>query len=147
MSDIDDLLDGTLDDLADLPEFKPFAPGVHRVIASMELKKINDAQAVELSFKMIEVQELVDPQDEEEGRKPVEGDTANTMFMMNNEFGVGNFKRCAKSLAEGLNMVGATNREIIEAVTDVECLIITSIRADKKDPDRLYLNVKEIAVV
>ena len=38
-------------------------------------------------------------------------------------------------------------REIVEGVKDVECVIISGIRTDKNDPDKHYLNVKEIQVL
>ena len=34
--DIDNLLDGTLDDLADAPEFKPFPLGAHKIVMKWE---------------------------------------------------------------------------------------------------------------
>ena len=143
--DIDNILDGTLDDLADLPEFKPFPPGAHRVLASMELKKIGDSPVVELTLTMQEVLELGEPMAEED--MPKAGDTANTLFFMDNEIGVGKFKATAKVLAEGLGMEENSNREIIEAVTDVECVVHTSVRQDKKDKDKYYLDLKELKIV
>jgi len=141
MSDLDTLLDATLDDLEDLPEFKPFPGGAHRVLASFEAKTVGIKTAIELSFKLLETMELTNPQDEPS--KP--GDTASTLFFLDNEYGVGNFKRCAKPFAEALAF--STNREIVEGVKEVECVIITSIKKDKNDPDKKYLNVKEIQVV
>ncbi len=146
MSNIDDLLDATLDDLEDLPEFKPFPPGAHKVEASFELKKINDKAAIELDFKLLETVELSDPAlPEEEQSKP--GDTSNTMFMLDNEYGRGNLKKTAAPFYEALGC--SSLRELCETAKNIECMIITSIRVDKKDPDdvRRYLNVKEIQVV
>lgn len=139
--DVNDLLDATLDDLEDLPEFKPFPAGAHRVSATFESKEINSKAAIELSFKMIESMELANPQE----AAPNAGDTSNTMFMLDNEYGRGNLKKCATpfGVAMGLSSI----RDIVEQVTDVECMIITSIRPDKNDPDKKYLQVKEIQVV
>ncbi len=143
MSDIDNLLDATLDDLEDLPEFKPFPAGAHRILATLSLKKINDKQAVELDMKAIETAELVNDSDE-----PVkEGDSTSVAFMLDNEFGRGNLKKVTTPLAAGLGMEGATLRDIIEAVTDAECVVVTAIRKDKNDPDKQYTNIKAIEVV
>lgn len=142
MSVLDNLLDSTLDDLQDMPEHKPFAEGAHTVLATLELKEINGAPAVELAFKYVEAIELaanVSPED-----APKVDDTANTMFMMNNEFGQGAFKKIAKVFGEALGT--GSIREIIEQVNDFECHIVTSIRTDKKDPDKKYLHVKELQV-
>ena len=141
MSELDSLLDATLDDLEDLPSFQPFSPGAHKVTASFEEKEINGKAAIELNFIMLETLELADPQ----SAVPKPGDVSNTMFMLDNEFGRGNLKKCATPFGEALNL--STLREIVEGVKEVECVIITSVRTDKKDPDRKYLNVKEIQVL
>ena len=141
MSEIDALLDSTLDDLADLPEFKNFNPGVHRVLVTLSLKEVNKKNVIELSMKGLETLELVTPTDE-----PIkEGDSSSIIFMLDNEFGVGNFKKLATPIAEALGTT--TNRETIEQCDDLECLIVTSLRVDKNDKDRFYLNVKELNVV
>ena len=141
MSELDDLLDVTLDDLEDLPEFKPFPGGAHRALASFEQKEINGKVAVELSLNLMETIEQADPQ--EPASKP--GDSCSTAFMLDNEFGRGNLKKCAMPFGAALNL--GSIREIIEQVKEVECVVITSVRKDKNDPDRKYLNIKEIQVV
>jgi len=141
MSNLDSLLDATLDDLADLPEFKPFPVGAHRVLASFATKEINGKAAVELVFKYQEAVELADLQDAE----PKAGDTSGTVFMLDNEYGQGNLKKCALPFGAALGF--STIREIVEGVQDVECVVITSLRKDKTDPDKVYLVVKEIEVI
>lgn len=138
---VDDLLDATLDDLEDLPEFKPFPPGVHSVIASLELKEVSDKQAVELSFKGKETLELVDSNHE-----PIkEGDEASVLFMLDNEFGRGNMKKLLAPIGQAL---GTGNiREIIEQTTEMDVVIVTSYRRNKEDPTSPYMNVKELQVV
>ena len=137
---MDNLLDATLDDLEDLPEFTPFKPGAHKVTASFDVKEINDKQAVELAFTLVETLELSDPQQE----KDAPGHTSSTMFLLENEYGRGNLKKCAAPFGVALGF--STIREIVEGVKDVECLILTTVRKDKNDPDKVYLNVKEIQV-
>ncbi len=140
MSDLDTLLDATLDDLEDLPSFTPFPPGAHRVLATFEQKDINGKPAIELAFKLIETIEL----ENENNVRPKEGDTSNTMFMLDNEYGRGNLKKCGTPFAEALELKSI--RDVIDQVTDVECIIMTSIRQDKNDPDKKYLQVKEIGI-
>lgn len=144
MSEVDSLLDMTLDDLADLPSFAPFTPGAHRVSATMEKKEINKKPCIELTLKLIETLELADasvPEDEQS--KP--GDTANTLFFLDNDIGQGKFKAAASNFAE---FAGDRNLGVIvEAVTDVECITTTSITIDKQDASKKYLNLHEIAVV
>ena len=141
MSDLDTLLDATLDDLEDLPEYKTFPPGAHKVLATMESKEINNKPAIELSFKYMEVMELVDT----DGVAPVAGDESSTLFFLDNEYGRGNLKAALQSFQEFTG--GSTNREIVEGVKDVECVILTSYGKNKNDPDKPYLNVKEIQVL
>lgn len=140
LSSLDNLLDATLDDLEDLPEFTPFKPGAHKVTASFEEKEINDKQSVELSFVLIETLELADSQDTPD--EP--GHISSIAFMLDNEYGRGNLKKCAVPFGEALGL--QTIRQIVEEVKDVECLILTTVRKDKNDPDRLYLNVKEVQI-
>jgi hypothetical protein len=142
MSDLDNLLDATLDDLEDLPTYNTYPPGGHKVSATLEAKQINSKDAIELSFKYIEVVEL-------EGTDAVEpkaGDESSTLFFLDNEYGRGNLKEALKAFLEFVGE-GSTNRQIIEAVKDVECVILTSYGKNKNDPDKPYLNVKEIHVL
>ncbi len=143
MSEIDSLLDSTLDDLEDLPEFKPFAAGAHRVSLSLSMKEVNDINCVEVALKMIENLELADPNTEEKDI-PKPGDEASCLFMLNNEFGIGKLKKVLAALADTIG--SRNNREIIEGAQGIECVIITSVRVDKNDPDKKYLNIKELQV-
>lgn len=142
MSDImNALLDATLDDIQDLPEFKNYPVGAHKVLATFSTKVISGKDAIDLSFKYQECMGLADENDV----VPAVGDTCSTMFMLDNEYGQGNFKKCAKPFAEALGF--ATLRDIIEGVKDVECIILTGLRADKNDKEKFYMQVKEIQVV
>ena len=138
---LDDLLDCTLDDLEDLPEFKPFPVGAHKVLITLALKEINNKQAVELDIKAIETIELINATD-----TPLkEGDSTSIAFFMDNEFGRGALKKVAIPLAEALET--GSIRELIEECKGVECMIVTSLRKDKNDPDKFYTNIKELAVL
>ena len=140
LDQMSDLLDAQLDDLEDLPEFKPFNPGAHKVTATFAEKEINGKQAVELGLKLIETLELSDPQ----LTPDAPGTSCSMAFFLDNEFARGNLKKCAMPFGAALGY--STIREIVEGVKDVECLVLTTLRKDKNDPDRFYLNVKEIQV-
>jgi hypothetical protein len=141
-SSIDMLLDCTLDDLKDLPSFKPFQAGAHRVTASWGTKDINGIGYLTLDFKMLETVELSDLNEAVTGAA---GDEAGTMYNLANEYGQGNAKKAAAPFLAALNM--STLRELVEGAHDVECMIITSLRPNKKDPESPYLEVKEVQVV
>ena len=124
MSDLDTLLDVTLDDLQDLPSFDTFPAGVHQCTASFGTKEINGKAAVTLDFKLIETVELANTQD----TAPKAGDTSNTMFMLDNEYGRGNLKKCAAPFMEALDFTSM--RELVEGAKDVEVVLVSSLRQD-----------------
>lgn len=137
---VDDILDMELDDLEDMPEFKPFAEGVHLVKISMEIKEVNDKPAVEITLKAVETKELANPSD----TPLAAGDETNVLCFLDNEFGRANLKFFCNSFAE---YVGSrNNREIIAGVQDVECLVVTKVRLNKKTGNE-YTDVKELQVV
>lgn len=142
MDEMDSILDATLDDLEDLPEFKPFPPGQHQAMASMELKVVNSTQCVELTLKGIGTVDLTHP---ERDKEIEEGHEASCLFMLNNEFGRGNFKKVSIPLAEKLGT--RKNREIIEGCKDIEVVVLTKYAKNKSDPDSPYMNVVEMLCV
>jgi len=139
--DLDSLLDANLDDLEDLPEFKPFAPGAHRCLLSLDKKTIAGHPAVEASFTLIETIELSNSQDVA-GK---DGDTCNSAFFLDNEFGRGKFKALALSLSE---ILGTTNQgEIVEQAKNLEVMLLSSVKKDKNDASKVYLNIISIEVI
>lgn len=139
----DDLLDGTLDDLADVPEFKPFAAGAHKLKLQFDpTKKINDMPAIEIKLTHVETVELVNPED----TPPNPGDTTNVIYILKkkddkgnivrNELAEGQFKAILASLAPAFPEA-KTNREIMEAANGYEVLGSTSIRENKKDKNNI----------
>jgi hypothetical protein len=134
------LLDLELDDLADLPAFEIFRPGAHRVAISFAEKKIGEHPAVELKLRLIETLELSNSAD-----TPNEpGTETSVAFMLDNEYGVGNFKEILKPLSAA---TGASKpRAIMEAAKDMVVAIVTTVRPDKNDKDKLYMQIKTLIV-
>ena len=130
--DIDSLLDGTLDDLADMPSFKPFTPGTHKILLKLEIKKIGDNQAVEVGMKHIETMEQADPAAE----PTTPGDETSVLMFLKHpsiqavELGQGQFKEIMKAAAEKFG--AKTNRELIADCNGAEAIVITGLREDKK---------------
>ena len=144
--DIDSLLDGTLDDLADMPEFKPFPAGAHRCSLKMEIKKITEQTAVEVTLKAIETAELANAED-----TPLNaGDSTNVLYFLTHknpkvaELGQGKFKELMKSLAEHFG--AKSNRELIAEGNGAEVLVVTSLRANK-DKSKYYTDITAMSVV
>lgn len=151
---MDDLLDGTLDDLADMPEFKPFAPGAHKMKLNFEQKAVNEIPSIELKLTVIESVELVNPDD----APPAVGDTTNVLFMLKkkddngklvrNELAEGQFKNLLAQLAPAFPEA-KSNREIMVAAEGFEVLGVTSIRENKKDKNNIkrYTSLDSVAII
>lgn len=149
MNDIDALLDGTLDDLADMPEFKPFSAGTHRCTINFELKEVNKNPTPVMNIVAIETVELSNPED----APVVKGDKTNIMYSFKkkdgtlNEIGQGQFKEIMKSLA--VHYGTKSNRELMTECKGAEVLLTTKVRADKRDPNdvKYYTDVVTLAVI
>lgn len=150
MLDIDSLLDGTLDDLADMPEFKPFPVGAHRVTINLEQKTVGEIPSIEVKITALETVELTDP----EAAPCMAGDSTNVLFMLYrkddktnklvpNDLGQGQFKNLISSLAPSFPELTST-RQIMEAANNMECLVSTGQRFDKKDRSKVYTSIESI---
>jgi hypothetical protein len=134
------LLDGTLDDLADAPEFKPFPAGTHKVVITIVQKKIGTHPAFELAMKAVETIELSNSED----TPLAAGSTSSEAFMMDNELGQGNFKKVLKSLADHFG--AKSNRELIAEAQNLEVLVVTKVRQNK-DKTQSYTSIVELQVI
>ena len=137
---IDSLLDGTLDDLADAPEFKPFPAGTHKVTITIVQKKIGTHPAFELAMKAVETIELANSDD----TPLATGATTSEAFMMDNELGQGNFKKILKSLADHFG--AKSNRDLIAEAQNLEVLVVTKVRQNK-DKTQSYTSIVELQVI
>jgi hypothetical protein len=153
--DIDQLLDGSLDDLADLPEFKPFPAGAHSAtIVSWERKLFDDKAdsnkkntAIVVRFKADSTIEPTDPAD-----VVSPGQETEYMYFLAHhsspkaaEIGQGGFKALMASLVE---FYGAdTPRNLMEKSTGASVLIVTGKRADKKDKSKVYSTLDTLKVL
>lgn len=138
--DINAILEGTLEDLADLPEFKPFPAGTHRVTIKWEQKVVNKHPGFELKMKAIETMELANASD-----APLEAGTeTGVLFLLDNEIGQGNFKKMLSSLAAHYG--AKANRLLIEESQNAEVLVITKTRTNK-DKTQTYTDIVEMQVV
>ena len=147
-SSIDSLLDSTLDDLADMPEFKMFPSGAHRVVFNYESKVINNKPAVEFKFRAIETVELADPAKD---TPIVAGDEcAVTLYMRNNdgsknEFSEGTLKMVISSLKASFG--GDSNRETLDNAKDAEVMIVTKLKENKKTPGTFNMQLNKLEVM
>lgn len=142
--DIDSLLDGTLDDLADMPEFKPFPVGTHAVVLTIvdktaKDKRVNGHPGFEVKMKAIETLELAKPDD----TPLVAGAETSVLYLLDNEIGQGSFK---KLLATASEHFGAkTNRELIADLQNATVVVVTRQRQNK-DKTQTYTDIVEMKV-
>lgn len=137
----DNLLDSTLDDLADLPEFKVLPAGAHKcTIVSLEPKTIGTHPAWEIKLKLVEHLELTNPEE----TPMAAGSECSTSYMMDNEFGQGAFKDLCKPLAAHTGI--GSMRELKDAVKGLEVMVVTKQRQNK-DKTATYLDIKKLEVI
>ena len=137
---LDSLLDASLDELADLPEFKVFPAGAYRCSFMWEKKDINDKAAVEFKFKLLEVLELGDATAE----APAAESETSVAFMLGNEYGIGNLKRVLLPLGETM---GTGNlRQIMENLKGAEVVAVMKTRQNK-EKTQTYQDIVSINLI
>ena len=150
--DLDSLISGTLDDLADTPEFRSWPAGMYRFKLFLErsTKMPEGATKPEpvINCKIVNLatKELVDTSPTV---IPMEvGAEGNIRFQMDNEYGQGDFKKLATVIGTHFN---CTNMAEVLAVTKegVECEGVITNRPGKKRPDNTvpyYMQIVELTV-
>ena len=136
---LDSLLDGTLDDLADLPEFRPFVPGTYRVNFNFKVDD-KDKAIYYAQLKVIEVLEQVDPNE-----KPMEiGAETGVRYDLKNEYGEAGLKKVLFVAADKFGK--KSPRNLIEDMKNVECLVVTKQNVNKKN-GQVYTDIVELQIV
>jgi len=142
---MDALLDGTLDDLKDMPEFKPFPKGAHRCVINIEQKKIDGWPAFEIKLKGLETVELADATSDQ----PLEAgaETSVAFFMAHEkdivaELGQGKFKLIMASAAEKFG--AKSTRDLIADCQGAEVIVITGLR-DNKDKTKKFTDIEAMS--
>jgi hypothetical protein len=136
-----DLFNASIDDLADLPGFETPPAGSYVLEVSTDVKNLSGKDAVEASFTVVETVEL----DDAAGVPVANGTKFSTLFMLDNEFGVGNLK---KFLAPFSAHFGEPNigKLVGEVVKNVSISGLVKNRKDKADPEKVYGSVTNITV-
>lgn len=154
LDSMDSLLDGTLDDLADIPEFRNYPIGVHRVKINWNLAKtipgvfkIKEQESsglktfIEMAMTAIETMEL--PAGSTEA--PLEaGAKAQISFDLTNEYAQGKFKEILKALASHYG--AKSNRELLVDSDGAEVAVVIKHRASK-DKTKTYVDVDTLTVI
>ena len=144
---LDNLLDTSLEDLADAPAWQEYPPGVHRVIVEeVEQFKVDGSEpkaGIKFKFKGIETVEAQDP---EKVITPDQVASVSFFLIHPNDMvmksGQGGFKEIMAATAAQFGP--GSNRELMEKIKGAEVLIATDLRKDKKT-DREYLQLKGLS--
>ena len=139
---VDEILDGTLDDLADIPEWKPYPAGGHRVVMTFE--RVAGKPQIRVKMKAIETVELANATD-----TPLQpGAEGSIICQLDNEFGQGTFKMIMGAFKTHLGMPdSAKNSEIMQQAQGMECVVITTIRENSKDKSQKFIKIEAVDFV
>ena len=142
--DIDAMLDGTLDDLADLPEFKPFPVGTHAVVLTIVDKtaakdRVNNHPGFEVKMKAVETLELANSDD----TPLAAGAETSVLYLLDNPIGQGSFKKLLASAAEHFG--AKSNRELIADLNGATVAVVTRQRQNK-EKTQTYTDIVEMKV-
>lgn len=142
--DIDAMLDGTLDDLADLPEFKPFPVGTHAVVLTIVDKtapkdRVNNHPGFEVKMKAVETLELANSDD----TPLTAGAETSVLYLLDNPIGQGSFKKLLASAAEHFG--AKSNRELIADLNGATVAVVTRQRQNK-EKTQTYTDIVEMKV-
>lgn len=141
-----EFLNGSLDDIEDLPAFAVFRSGAYVVnfpdgLVNKKIKsKDKEKPAVELKCICKEVKELSHP--EEADKAPKAGDQGQFLFIVDNETGRGFLKMVLKAYGEKLGTKDVA--QIKAAVKGTDALVVVKWSEDKS-AGKEYMNLSRIA--
>lgn len=158
MTDINSLLDATLDDLADFQKFEPFPAGDYRFQLSWELPDDDEVVIVVMKLKNLECLDV--PGIPEESLPAVGKESTFWMRLQKkngenltwedgtpNTQDQGRFKDILRVLAPIFNPNGSlSNRELMEASAGCELLGTLKVKASKKDKDVKFNEIKQLVI-
>lgn len=154
MTDILNLLDSTIDELADLEKFSPIPAGTHKLRLQWSYPEHETQVVVQLKLEVVETLEMANSSEP----VPEPGKSANIRFPLQNKdgtpiiaksgkpntFGQGQLKEVVAVLAPHFG--GGTLREVIDNSQGAEVVATLKTRAMKDDPDSKFNEIKAILV-
>jgi hypothetical protein len=124
--------DFLLDDIEDMPGFVTPPTGAYSVCLEkgIEVKDINNSSYYEVAMTIKELLEVQEKNLEDGESMPKIGDIASMIFKRDNEFGMSNFKKFARSIAEkfGVKSIG----DIRNASKGLDMIVVIKRKYDKK---------------
>ena len=108
-------------------------------------KSVNKHPAIEMAMTMKEILDLPEENLDEGEEPPKPEDVATQVFMLDNEYGAGNFKKIAKPISAELGT--KTIRELLEQSVGLELTIAVKRRKGKKGTEQEDKNFMDITNV
>lgn len=138
---LDSLLDTSIEDLAELPEFPVYHAGVHKCVFDYEARKIGDNPSLVIKLKLVETVELANPDED----APMEAGLETEMsYNLANEFGQGRARGLADKFLIAQGKETGTLREAFEPFKGAELTFLTNVRVDKNDKTKKYCGIKDV---
>lgn len=155
MSDAFNLLDSSIDELADLERFTPIPAGSHKLRLNWTYPEDDTRVVVALTMTVIETLEMANSSEQ----PPEPGKTSNMRFYLQNKdgtpiisektgkpntFGQGQLKELLAVLKPVFG--GDTNRETLANSEGAEVIATLKVKANAKDPDQKNNEIKALVV-
>lgn len=146
LSEMTSLLDGTLDDIADLPGFIQLPTGAYKVALEEGFRNRiitsegKDHPAIDLPMTVKEIIELGNP---EQAAEVKVGDVATLVWMMDNETGKGFFKEAIRPVYSFLN--AKSYNEAMQNSKGIEVIVVV-VRTHNKEKARDFMQLKKLTI-
>ena len=141
---LSDLMDASIDDLADMPKFELPPKGHYQFSVSLEQKVVNEKKCVEATLVVDQTLELANKDE-----APAEtGSKFSALFMMENEWGQASFKEFITPISQALGY--KTVGQAIQQCKNVKIAAVLKHRIHKDDRNkpvdeqRRYPNLQDI---
>jgi hypothetical protein len=141
-------LDMDLSEIVDLPGFTQPLSGTYLVTLEKGIvqKDIGDHPAFEIACTIQEVMETLEQPDVDAGETLTKvGDIWTPSFLLDNEYGVDQFKKFVTPIAQKLG--NGNIRWLTENTKGLALMIIGKREQDRKDPTKKYFRPKKVSVV
>lgn len=140
----DSILDGTLDDIADLPSFAAWPTGAYRVFTKDGFVRKTSDDGKQHSYELkLQMQEVLEIKPEDQESAPKVGDETQLSFGLGTDIGKGFFKEAVRPIVAflglGEDQPGAI-RAAVEASKGMEFMVILKRRKVTKDRDGVALD-------
>lgn len=141
---IEDLMDASIDDLADMPKFELPPKGHYQFSVSMAQKVVNEKKCVEATLVVDQTLELANTDE----KQMENGSKFSALFMMENEWGQASFKEFITPISKalGYKTVGQAVRECqnVRIAAVLKHRVHKEDREKPADEQRKYPNLQEI---